>query len=80
MNECGIQFSADEEDSGVIAQPTSFQSVTVVNLQKERNTPYTNGTINPITNAAIVGSTKSGQYFFNGFDIESLTLEQRQFQ
>ena len=44
-------------------------SVTVVNLQKDKKIPYTNGTINPIANAIIVGSRKIGKYFLIAFSI-----------
>ena len=55
--------------------PTHFQSVTVVNLQKERKTPYAKGMINPIAKATMVGRTNSHQYFLIDFCIAKALLE-----
>jgi hypothetical protein len=53
------------------SRPTHFAFFIVVNWQKERYSPCKKGTINPIVNAAIVGKTKIGQYFFK---ILSMTI------
>ena len=49
-----------------------YKRQTVENLQNERKIPYTNGTINPIVNAAIVGKAKIQNFFLIDFSITNI--------
>lgn len=72
MNKGCIHTAVYNKNPCVILNPTHFQSVTVENLQNERKIPYTNGTINPIVNAAIVGKAKIQNFFLIDFSITNI--------